>query len=79
MFITQNLKNNRKKDFIVGYHDNSQIRSTTVAGIGFYGKRYIDNMKANFGLFFLENSYHPDELKNMTLLATQSYNKRPRS
>lgn len=71
MCVSQNLKYNQKKDFIVGYHDNGQNRSNTVAGqaLVFMARGISRSWKQTLGFFFLGNSCHPEELKNMTLLA----------
>lgn len=71
MCVSQNLKYNRKKDFIVGYHDNGQSRSNTVAGqaLVFMARGISKGWKQTLGFFFLGNSCNPEELKNMTLLA----------
>lgn len=65
MSFTQKLKYNQKKHFIVGYHDNGQIRSNIVAGkaLVFMARGISRSWKQALGFFFLRNSCHPGELK----------------
>lgn len=71
MCVTQNLKFNQKKDFIVGYHDNGEARNNTIAGqaLVFMARGISSSWKQTLGFFFLGSSSSSDELKSMTLLA----------